>query len=66
MDDFEIASQRLAQVTRTLRLLNFKFMQLRHTNDQLLAGLQDLLAQASPAHDGDPPHHFNSRKEPPG
>jgi hypothetical protein len=46
MNDFETASQLLAQETRTLQLLNFRFMQLRLTNDQLLAGLQDLLAQA--------------------
>jgi hypothetical protein len=55
MDDFEIANERLAQTTRTLRLLNFRLIQLRHTNDQLLAGLQDLIAQASPPPDGDAP-----------
>jgi hypothetical protein len=46
MDDFKTAAQLLAQVTRTLQLLNFRLMQLRHTNDQLLAGLQDLVARA--------------------
>jgi hypothetical protein len=45
--DLETATQRLAQINRTLRLLNFRFMQLRHSNDQLLAGLKELLAQAS-------------------
>jgi hypothetical protein len=61
MNDFETASQLLAQETRTLQLLNFRFMQLRLTNDQLLAGLQDLLAQAGliagarPTPDGDGP-----------
>jgi transposase len=45
MDEHDIATQRLAQVARTLRLINFKLMQLRQTNDQLLAGLQDLLGQ---------------------
>jgi hypothetical protein len=47
MDDIETATQLLAQVTRTLQLLNFRFLQLRHTNDQLLAGLQDLVTLAS-------------------
>jgi hypothetical protein len=61
MEDLETASQLLAQETRTLQLLNFRFMQLRLTNDQLMAALQDLLAQkslidqASPAADGDEP-----------
>ena len=45
--DVETAIQQLAHANRTLRLLNFRFMQLRHTNDQLLAALQNLLAQAS-------------------
>jgi hypothetical protein len=47
MDDIETATQLLAQVNRTLQLLNFRFLQLRHTNDQLLAGLLDLVARAS-------------------
>jgi hypothetical protein len=55
MDDFETATQRLAEATRTLRLLNFRLVQLRYTNDQLLAALQDLLAQVSPAPAGDTP-----------
>jgi hypothetical protein len=45
MDEFEGGLQRLAQTTRTVRLLNFKLPQLRHTNDQLLAGMQDLAAR---------------------
>jgi hypothetical protein len=48
---FNAALQRVAQTTRTLRLLNFKLLQLRHTHDQLLAGLQELVAQLSPAPD---------------
>jgi hypothetical protein len=45
--DIETDIQQLAQVNRTMRLLNFRFMQLRHANDQLLASLQDLLVQAN-------------------
>ena len=52
-------------LNHTLRLLNFKFMQLRHTNEQLLAGLQELLTQTGPAPSGDPPSPLQVRKEPP-
>jgi hypothetical protein len=70
-DDLETAPQRLAQVNRTLQLLNFRFMQLCHTNDQLLAGVKDLLARASlidqarqvPHGDASPPPLL--RKDPP-
>jgi hypothetical protein len=71
MDDFETARQLLAQETRTLRLLNFRFTHLRLTNDQLLAGLQELLVQASliaeatPAPDGDAPPPGLLKKDPP-
>jgi hypothetical protein len=46
MDEYALATQRLAHAARTLRLVNFKLMQLRHTYDQLRAGVQDLLDQA--------------------
>jgi len=64
MDDFETARQQLAQATRTLRLLNFRFVQLRHTHDQLLAGLLDLLTQTKQAPEGDAPRP-QIRKDPP-
>jgi hypothetical protein len=46
MDDVEAATQQVARELRRLKLLHFRFMQLRHTNDQLLAGLRDLIARA--------------------
>ncbi len=46
MDESETDTYRLAQAARTLRLVNFRSIQLRHTNDQVLGALQDLLAQA--------------------
>jgi hypothetical protein len=49
MDQFEIAIQRLAQATRTPRLIDFTLMQLRHTTSQLLAGLHDSLRVACPS-----------------
>jgi hypothetical protein len=45
--DGQLADQRMAQVTRDLQLLAFKFIQLRHTNDQLLTRVRDLIARAS-------------------
>jgi hypothetical protein len=61
MDEYDTAMQRLAQVARTLRLINFKLLQLRHTHDQLVAGLRDLAAEgqamapSSPDPDADAP-----------
>jgi hypothetical protein len=43
MDDDEPAMQRLKQTDRTLRLVNFRLVQLRHTHDQLLAAQAELL-----------------------
>jgi hypothetical protein len=54
MDESEAATQRLAQAARQLRLVSFRLLQLRHTNDQLLAMLQDLLEQLRLIVDGLP------------
>jgi hypothetical protein len=51
--DLETATQRLAQINRTLRLLNFRFMQLRHSNDQ--ASLIDQARQVSHGDVSPPP-----------
>jgi hypothetical protein len=64
MDNFETASQWQADTARNLRLLHFKFMQLRHTNDQLVAALQDLIARVGPVRGGDTIRHPR-RKDPP-
>jgi len=62
MDEFETGLQRLAETTRLVRLLNFKLLQFRHTQDQLLAAQHDLaaqarrIAQARQAQDGNAPH----------
>jgi hypothetical protein len=62
MDEHPTAAQRLAQVLRTLWLVNFRLMQLRQTNDQLLAGLQDLVVQTSLAAEAEPALHGEVRR----
>jgi hypothetical protein len=56
MGDFDIANQRMAQVSRTLKLLNFKFMQLRHTERSIArrpARFKILIRQMSPTSGSD-------------
>jgi hypothetical protein len=64
MDELDAAREHLAQTTRTLRLLNFKLMQLCHTNDQLLAGLQDLLDRTNSDRDGQAPPPLPTKDSP--